>query len=305
MILGDELGIGHDPGQHAAYVASWIKFLEDDPMEVFRAAAAAEKIQEFVLGLEQKRVREQETRERDATIAVIHEQEITGRVIAEIERAMENTAYWEDQAAVDEVTQMAQSAVRSMREGAYEGALFTLEDAGELEERYAGISGPTFQGAAGVLKAEWETLTINVRNAKSEREEVTRMGQIQEEPAKTAVEEEGIGQEKIYLNVPFEEKEEVKSLGARWDRNKRSWFIPPGVDPEPFSKWGKGEAEGQGDTQANRLDVEREYLAVPYGERDAAKALGAKWDKAAKCWYVGPEGDAEKLSRWLPENVLG
>ena len=60
VVLGDELGIGHDPGQHAAYVASWIKVLQDDPMEVFRAAAAAEKIQKFVLGLEQKRVREQE-----------------------------------------------------------------------------------------------------------------------------------------------------------------------------------------------------------------------------------------------------
>ena len=135
MILGDELGIGHDPGQHAAYVASWIKVLQDDPLEVFRAAAAAEKIQEFVLGLEQKRVREQEARETGSTIVVNHEQEMTGRVIAEIERAMENTAYWVDQAAADEVTQMAQSAVRSMREGAYEGALSSLEDAGELEEQ--------------------------------------------------------------------------------------------------------------------------------------------------------------------------
>jgi antirestriction protein ArdC len=43
MILGNELGIGHDPGQHAAYVGSWIKALQDDPLEVFRAAAA-EKI---------------------------------------------------------------------------------------------------------------------------------------------------------------------------------------------------------------------------------------------------------------------
>ena len=36
-------GIGHDPGQHAAYVASWIKTLEEDPTEIFRAAADAEK----------------------------------------------------------------------------------------------------------------------------------------------------------------------------------------------------------------------------------------------------------------------
>ena len=49
MILGDELGIGHDPAQHAAYVQSWIKILEDDPLEIFRAAADAEKIQNYIL----------------------------------------------------------------------------------------------------------------------------------------------------------------------------------------------------------------------------------------------------------------
>lgn len=59
MILGDELGIGHDPGQHAAYVASWIKTLEEDSMEIFRAAADAEKIQDYILDLERKQVQEQ------------------------------------------------------------------------------------------------------------------------------------------------------------------------------------------------------------------------------------------------------
>ena len=53
MILGEELGIGHDPGQHVAYVKSWIRNLEEDPLEIFRAAADAEKIQEYVLSLEQ------------------------------------------------------------------------------------------------------------------------------------------------------------------------------------------------------------------------------------------------------------
>jgi putative DNA primase/helicase len=56
MILGDELGIGHDPAQHAAYVGSWIKTLQNDPLEIFRAAADAERIQDYVLGMEQKQV---------------------------------------------------------------------------------------------------------------------------------------------------------------------------------------------------------------------------------------------------------
>lgn len=53
LILGDEIGIGHDPAQHVAYVGSWIKVLQNDPLEIFRAAADAEKIQTHILGLEQ------------------------------------------------------------------------------------------------------------------------------------------------------------------------------------------------------------------------------------------------------------
>jgi len=59
MILGDEIGIGHDPKQHAAYVESWIKVLRNDPMEIFRAAAEAEKIQGYVLGLEKQLVQDE------------------------------------------------------------------------------------------------------------------------------------------------------------------------------------------------------------------------------------------------------
>ena len=30
---------------------------------------------------------------------------------------------------------------------------------------------------------------------------------------------------KIYLNVPFIEKDEIKKLGGKWDRNKKKWFV--------------------------------------------------------------------------------
>ncbi len=44
MMLSAELGLPHDPNQHAAYVASWVSVLKKDPLEIFRAAADAEKI---------------------------------------------------------------------------------------------------------------------------------------------------------------------------------------------------------------------------------------------------------------------
>jgi antirestriction protein ArdC len=60
LMLGSELNIGHNFGQHAAYVASWVKILKDEPFELFRAAADAQKIFDFVLALEQKREIKQE-----------------------------------------------------------------------------------------------------------------------------------------------------------------------------------------------------------------------------------------------------
>ncbi|WP_019647097.1 zincin-like metallopeptidase domain-containing protein [Novispirillum itersonii] len=45
---------------------------------------------------------------------------------------------------------------------------------------------------------------------------------------------------------------------------------------------------------------ERVFLAVPYAEKEAAKAAGAKWDPRAKSWYVGPEGNPELLQKWAP-----
>lgn len=55
LLIGDELRIGHDPGQHTAYVDSWISILQDHPFEIHSAAADAEKIYTYLLDLERKR----------------------------------------------------------------------------------------------------------------------------------------------------------------------------------------------------------------------------------------------------------
>ncbi len=54
-MLGQDIGVQHDPGQHTAYVQSWIKALEEDPFEIVRACRDAEQIKEYVLGLEMKK----------------------------------------------------------------------------------------------------------------------------------------------------------------------------------------------------------------------------------------------------------
>ena len=47
LILGSEVGLGYDPGQHAGYVDHWVQILTDTPTEILYAAADAEKISEY------------------------------------------------------------------------------------------------------------------------------------------------------------------------------------------------------------------------------------------------------------------
>lgn len=43
--------------------------------------------------------------------------------------------------------------------------------------------------------------------------------------------------EKTYLNVPFEDRAEVKELGARFDAKEKLWFAPPLSHLPTFKKW--------------------------------------------------------------------
>jgi hypothetical protein len=70
--------------------------------------------------------------------------------------------------------------------------------------------------------------------------------------------------ERIWLKVPYNEKEKAKALGAQWDAKEKKWYC----------------------------SSKREYLNVPYALKDKAKALGAKWDASAKKWYI-PDNTAE------------
>lgn len=39
------------------------------------------------------------------------------------------------------------------------------------------------------------------------------------------------------LNASFSDKEKVKALGARWDSANRTWYVPDGLQLEPFAQW--------------------------------------------------------------------
>jgi putative DNA primase/helicase len=216
MILGDELGIGHDPRQHAAYVGSWIKILQDDPLEIFRAAAEAERIQEYVLSLEHRQVQKQ---------------------------AIEPTR---DEADDDTLKQQLEVPMESAKQSNHH------------------------EQAVALARLREATVTADPN---STREEIS-----------AAREDRKLAELLATLN-----DEELIRLKAKYEREAQSSSsIGRTADAGPVPK-------------KNLQD--RKYLAVPYGERKAAKTAGALWDRAAKSWYVGPKADMQKLRRWFPENI--
>ena len=47
------------------------------------------------------------------------------------------------------------------------------------------------------------------------------------------------------------------------------------------------------------VNLTHRYIDVPYKEKDAAKALGAKWDYRKTKWYVPPHHDIRKFAKWI------
>jgi hypothetical protein len=45
---------------------------------------------------------------------------------------------------------------------------------------------------------------------------------------------------KIYLDVPYAQKDSAKTLGAKWDAIAKKWYVPPGKDIMLFANWQTG-----------------------------------------------------------------
>lgn len=73
-----------------------------------------------------------------------------------------------------------------------------------------------------------------------------------------------------------------------------------GFKPEDPKTWDVADDTPRllSDGSDNRL-----YIDVPMAEKDEAKALGARWDPAVRCWYVATEDYAAGITRWPPKTL--
>lgn len=97
-----------------------------------------------------------------------------------------------------------------------------------------------FTSAPDVVKT-W--LTKAARSQSEERTRQRALAAIERLNVNPLVDDDGDKQDDhsgniIYLNVPFEEKDKAKELGAKFDSKSKKWFIMKNeFDSDNFSRW--------------------------------------------------------------------
>ncbi|MGT2457728.1 zincin-like metallopeptidase domain-containing protein [Cupriavidus basilensis] len=231
--LADQLGIPHEPGHHASYVASWVQALQNDHNEIFRAAADAQKITEYVLGLDRdKDLDKDASPERELGV-----REVGGREAGEAPGG----------ATVRRERREPQPGDTILNTPYKERA-----EAGQLGAQWApaaktwyvppGVDVAAFGKWAPLPFEQWEangrqhspapTLTQPAREAAP-----AQAVPVQEAPARTArlVREPQPGD--TIISAPYEARREARALGAQWAKQAETWYLPPGVDPAAFAKF--------------------------------------------------------------------
>ncbi|EEN1859681.1 DUF1738 domain-containing protein, partial [Salmonella enterica subsp. enterica serovar Enteritidis] len=335
LMLGERLDIGHDPGQHAAYVGSWIKALKEDPKEIFRAAADAERIAGYVMGFEQEQAQLVERQpaqqandlttgqerepvasqelpqaqgapvpvawryaaceEFDKEMAVrmgdpnyskarelahaLNEYDEMGfepspreqAILAERKPAMDEAAQWIHQNVLlnPVVKERVYETVRDL--GRYTG------DAGDDKERREYLAEMEGKQRAQETRQEQQAYTVHSRRT------------VPENAAQHA------GQQAAYVQL---------------DDGRRAWGFGDTDQAAEQSAVTRAQRVGLDaertpsrpvlHEQPEKPMADRTYLAVPFAEKNEAKALGAKWDKDAKSWYApaGVDVATSGLARW-------
>lgn len=92
--------------------------------------------------------------------------------------------------------------------------------------------------------------------------------------------------EKLYMAIPFEEKDWAKNNGFKWDPKGKAWYLPPGLDPLPFKKYWA-------------------YLENTFKDRALLQKRGCKFNSKLKKWYVpfDEKADYDDFTKWWPDSL--
>lgn len=307
MLLGDALGIGHDPGQHAAYVGSWIKVLQDDPLEIFRAAADAEKIQDYVLSLEHQHIQDQGVEQASNPINPESPMPMTTSVA----KPATLSAYQTELARLLKLSTLTPGDY--LPSDAAKNTSHAAVFAGDSPVILCGDS----DNLASVDQAQALAASPFVIHLLNELKPIGGLSSgivegtnVQWQAIESAVvfklsgKLEFGGESGAFVAVVLNDPSHALTTRLCVTTETARLFDPDAPDLDN-GKVLPALASIEDKEMALRVQsplfANKTYLAVPYSERKAAKAAGALWDKAAKSWYAGDKADKQILKKWLPD----
>ena len=322
-MVGLEIGIGHDPGQHTAYVASWIQALKKDPYEIVRACRDAERIRGVILGFGQTQDKAQE-------------QEV------EREMANHNVSHTQKQAPTMDASTLSPEVPEVLYGPAAEGPLPEPPSGFEWEAHYTGeeiiqvlvpASDPAQRvatdtavsktyldvpfaekGAARHAGALWDRqekrwfVPAGAKLSAVERwlpSPDQAQDKAQAQRIETASNDESRAEKSVSTTRTSTPSAEVPGAiygpaaegplpeppsGFEWEAHYTGedvvQILVPAADPAP--------------RVATDTAVSKTYLNVPYAEKDLARQAGARWDRQEKLWFAPTGSTLSAFERWLP-----
>ncbi len=320
-MITKELGIDYEP-QGQIFTEQWANIIEKDPFEILNAAKDAEKIKDYIMQFEntlekqleqeqniisEQKIQQETDLEEEPLISadepkktfkdfgiafyanngnpnsrLLDEKKLKKEILNRLPESMDPTVadYF-----------MENMKIKRMNNKTFE-FLYKLNEFDPDFEKFEKLS----DQAKDELDLVDQNLHFIMENISSELWEMANATLQQDhQPSKNKQEFPKEWKEMILLDIPYEDKEEAKALGAKWSKNKGSWYVLEGTNLEPFAKWTKEEQNQSIDTIAEK----KTFLAVPYTEKEKAKKLGAKWDQDNKSWFVEPGTNLEQFSKWV------
>lgn len=221
-MLGQELGIGHDPSQHLAYIENWVDVLKKDPAEIFRASNDAQKVVDFL-----------------GELAHTHEltldegQEMDSETLSKLPVEL-------SEQAIEAVSQAYAVAI----DQGFSVEILARKGSEKVELNYL------LDGESAHLKT-----IINIETGAVQNSEPFVGNDKEVQPQQS----QGVATEKTWLAVPYKEKNQAKEVGAKWDKEAKSWYAPQGADLQPLAKWMPDDSVPR---QEPALDPKTEFLAA-------------------------------------------
>ena len=289
LMVGERLDIGHDPGQHAAYVGSWVKALKEDPREIFRAAADAEKIASYVLAFEKEQVQENAHDHRNKDALREHLRGVRSHIVmTQDDPAVVATAVLhvtDAQKAIDDgdlMTARASLKAADLKLGGYEQIAAALGMLDDIEGKEQGQT----QEQAQELPAGWtETHPGGMAtNPDPERGGIVDTNMVSGQWFYVPHREGLAASEAIYPSraAALEGLAELRLTDPPTQAHPAAVRHHPPENPMP----------------------ERTYLAVPFAEKEQAKGAAQnagfklQWDKENKAWFAPAGADLSNMERW-------